>query len=43
MTPQQAVKYFVYALVVILSVIILVLVLVSPPNFADSKSVYQGF
>ena len=43
MPPKLTIEFFVYALVIILSVIVLILVVVSPPGFTDNKSVYQGF
>jgi hypothetical protein len=43
MPTKTLVKYFIYALVIILSLIVLTLIMVSPAGFTDSKSVYQGF
>jgi len=43
MKTEPTVKYFIYGLVIILSVIILMLILISPPTFTEAKSVYQGF
>jgi hypothetical protein len=43
MPPKPIVEYFIYALIIILSLIVLALVIVSPPGFMENKSVYQGF
>ena len=43
MPPKSTIEFFIYALVIILSVIIVVLVIISPLSFTDVKSVYQGF
>jgi len=43
MPSKSAIEYLVYALVIVLSIIVLLLIFVSPPDFAANKSVYQGF
>lgn len=43
MPTKPLIKYFIYALVIILSLIVLALIMVSPSGLTDSKSVYQGF
>jgi hypothetical protein len=43
MPPKQIIEFFIYALIIILSLVVLALVIVSPPNFTDVRSVYQGF
>lgn len=43
MPTKPIIKYFIYALAVILSLIVLALIIVSPPGFTNNKSVYQGF
>ena len=43
MPPKPIVKYLVYAMVIVLSVVIVVLILISPHGFMENKSVYQGF
>jgi hypothetical protein len=43
MSPKSLIKFIIYALVIILSLIVLGLLIVSPPGFTNNKSVYQGF
>jgi hypothetical protein len=43
MLPKFTIEFFVYALVIVLSIIIFVLLMVSPAAFTETKSVYQGF
>jgi preprotein translocase subunit SecG len=43
MPRKLTVDHLVYAFVIILCLIVLVLVLVSPPEFTDIKNAYQGF
>lgn len=43
MIPKFTIEFLIYALVIILSAIILAMIAVSPPNFTQNKSVYQGF
>jgi hypothetical protein len=43
MPRKSPLEYLVYALVIILSLLILGLAIISPPSFIANKSVYQGF
>jgi len=43
METRQPTKSLVYLLVILLSLAILILVAVSPPDFLNINSVYQGF
>ena len=43
MSHKTTSKLIIFALVYILSLIALMLVVVSPPAFTDTKVVYQGF
>ena len=43
MIPKSFIEFLIYTLVTILALVILSLVIISPPNFTDNKSVYQGF
>jgi len=37
------IKFIIYFVVVVLSLIIAILILISPPGFTEAKSVYQAF
>jgi hypothetical protein len=43
MIPKPTLESCIYALIITLSLIVLAMATVSPPNFTDNKSVYQGF
>jgi len=43
MSTKSLIEYLIYGLIILLSLIILELVIVSPPDFTNNKSVYQGF
>jgi hypothetical protein len=43
MLTQPTVKYLIYALVIILSVIAAILAGISPAGFTDIQNAYQGF
>ena len=43
MQRKSLLEYLIYALVVLLSLIILTLASLSPSSFTANKSVYQGF
>jgi hypothetical protein len=43
MKPKLSIKFLIYALVLVLSLIIFILFLISPQEFTAAKSVYQAF
>jgi len=43
MPTKQTVKYLIYALVILLSLIVLTFVVLAPPGFTDIKNAYQQF
>jgi len=43
MSTKSLIEYLIYGLIILLSLIILTLVIVSPSDFTNNKSVYQGF
>ncbi len=43
MPTKSLIEYFIYALIILLSLAVLAMEMVSPPTFTENKSVYQGF
>ena len=43
MTPLSIAERLIYAVVIILSVIVLAITVVSPPDLMKNKVIYQGF